>query len=110
MYMVLYPSIHPSTSLDLGCSPVRGPDLTLPGHLHQLLWEDAKAFPCQLGYIISTVHSGSSSGFSPSGICLKQPPLDSGRCLGGIQIPKPAQMIPLDVEEQRLYSESLPDN
>ena len=69
-------SIHPSIFVCLSGAGSRGqlpeqghPDFPLPGHFLQLFQEDPKAFPGQLGDIVTPACPGSSSGSPPSGIC-----------------------------------------
>ncbi|MEQ2239354.1 hypothetical protein ILYODFUR_003579 [Ilyodon furcidens] len=58
--------------------------------------------------ILQLAFPGPPPGPPPSGTCLEHLPREvSRRHL--IQIPEPLKLTPLDVEEQRLYSELLPD-
>ena len=53
-----------------GQLPKQGhPDFPLPEHFLQLSWEDPKAFPGQLGDIVTPTCPGSSSRSPPSGTC-----------------------------------------
>ncbi|MEQ2173566.1 hypothetical protein GOODEAATRI_033347 [Goodea atripinnis] len=85
----------------------RDPDFPLPSHLGQLLRGNPKAFSGQARNIVPPACPGSSSGPPPGGPeHLQRKP--SRRHPN--QIPEPPQLAPLDVEKQRLYSESLPDD
>lgn len=74
----------------------------IPGHFHQLLWEDPETFPNQLSDIISPQCPGSISG-SPSGwMCLARCPNQWGaaallwgspRCLSPISRAEPSHLV-----------------
>ncbi|XDV11088.1 hypothetical protein PO909_000118 [Leuciscus waleckii] len=85
------------------------PDLPLPGHFLQLFRGDTKAFPGQPGYIVPPACPWSSSGPPPVGTCPEHLPGKATR-RHQEQMPEPPQLAPLDVEEQRLYSELLPSD
>ncbi|KAK3532345.1 hypothetical protein QTP86_016026 [Hemibagrus guttatus] len=68
---------------------------------------DPEAFPGQPRDIVSPACPGSSPGFLPGGACLEHLPREMSR-RHPKQMPEPPQLAPLDVEEQRLYSELLP--
>ncbi|CAG5932572.1 unnamed protein product [Menidia menidia] len=111
----IHPSIHPSILLRLsgvgsrGQQPEQGnPDFPLPGHFGQLLRGDPEAFPGQPGHIVPPAGPGSSSGPSPGGTSPEHLPREATR-RHPEQMPEPPQLAPLHVEEQRLYSEPLPD-
>ncbi|KAM8748088.1 uncharacterized protein AB9X84_015870 isoform 2-T4 [Acanthopagrus schlegelii] len=106
-------SIHPSILIRLSKPGSRGqlpeqghPDFPLPGHFLQLFREDPKAFPDQLGDIVTPACPGSSSGSPPGGTCQEHLPREASRGHPK-QMPEPPQLAPLDVEEQRSYSELL---
>ncbi|MEQ2281271.1 hypothetical protein AMECASPLE_028542 [Ameca splendens] len=71
-------------------------------HLLQLLGGEPKAFPGQPRDIVPPACPGPSPGPPPSGTCLEHLPRKASR-------PKPLSLAPLDVEEQKLYSELLPE-
>ncbi len=107
---VIHPSIFfcSSGAGSRGQQPEQGrPDFPLPRHLLQLFQEDPKAFPGQPSDVVTPACPGSSPGSPPGGTCLEYPPREAykGHL---IQMPEPPQLAPLDVEEQRLYSELLP--
>ncbi|KAK3560234.1 hypothetical protein QTP86_002183 [Hemibagrus guttatus] len=85
-----------------GCS-----DLPLPRHFLQLFWRDPEAFPGQPRDIVSPACPGSSPGPLPGGACPEHLPRETSR-RHPKQMPEPPQLLPFDVEEQRLYSELLP--
>uniref|UniRef100_A0A8C6PQA5 Nicastrin n=1 Tax=Nothobranchius furzeri TaxID=105023 RepID=A0A8C6PQA5_NOTFU len=90
------------------CLQLCSPDRPLPGHLHQLLRQDPKAFPDQIGDVTSPTCPGSTRGPPADRTCPKHLPRQaSGRHPD--QMPKPPQLAPFDPEEQRFYSESLPN-
>ena len=92
-----------------GSQPQQGnPDCPLPSHFHQLFWGDPKAFPGQPGDVIPPACPGSAPRSPPSRTCLKDLPREASR-RHPHQMPEPPQLAPLDMKEQRLYSESLPD-
>ncbi|KAM9705111.1 thioredoxin reductase 1, cytoplasmic-like isoform 2-T2 [Menidia menidia] len=110
-----HPSIHPSIVHRLfevgsrGQQPEQGnPGFPLPGHFSQLLRGDPEAFPGQPGHIVPPAGPGSSSGPSPGGTSPEHLPREVARRHPD-QMPEPPQLAPLHVEEQRLYSEPLPD-
>ncbi len=111
--MFYYPSIHPSIFFRLSGagswgqqSKQRCPDFPLPRHFLLLLRGVSEAFPCQSGDIIPPACPGSSQGSPPGGTCPEHLPKKASR-RHLEQMPKPPQLAPLDVEEQRLYSELL---
>ncbi|KAF7653624.1 hypothetical protein LDENG_00080760, partial [Lucifuga dentata] len=69
---------------------------------------DSEAFPGQPGDVIPPACPGSSPGPLPSWTCLEDLPRESTRG-HPYWVPEPPQLTPFDAEEQRLYSESLPD-
>ncbi|KAM9385874.1 uncharacterized protein KZ484_007460 [Pholidichthys leucotaenia] len=87
----------------------RSPDFPLPSHLLHLFRGDTKAFPDQLGDIVSPPSPGSAPGSPPSGTCLKHLKWEASRRHPN-QMPIPPQLTPFNVEEQRFYSEPLPDD
>uniref|UniRef100_A0A8C6KI56 Ig-like domain-containing protein n=1 Tax=Nothobranchius furzeri TaxID=105023 RepID=A0A8C6KI56_NOTFU len=87
---------------------VLAPDCPLPGHLHQLLRQDPKAFPDQIGDVTSPTCPGSTRGPPAGRTCPKHLPREASRRHPD-QMPKPPQLTPFDPEEQRFYSESLPN-
>ncbi len=109
-------SIHPSIFFRLSGAGSRGqqskqrcPDFPLPSHFLQLFRGDTEAFPGQPGDIVSPACPRSSPGPPPGGTRPKHlPGKASRRHLE--QMPEPPQLTPLDVEEQRLYSELLPSD
>lgn len=90
-------------------SKQRCPDFPLPRHFLQLFWGDTEAFPGQPGDIVSPACPRSSPGPPPSGTCPEHLPRKASR-RHPEQMPEPPQLTPLDVEEQRLYSELLPSD
>ncbi|KAK3559006.1 hypothetical protein QTP86_000109 [Hemibagrus guttatus] len=88
-------------------SKQRCPDFPFPRHFLQLFRRDPKAFPGQPRDIVSPVCPWSSPGSLPSGACPEHLPRETSR-RHPKQMPKPPQLSPFDVEEQRLYSELLP--
>ena len=77
----IHPSIHPSIFFRLSRAGSRGqlseqghPDFPHPGHFLQLFWEDPKAFPGQLGDIVTLACPGSSPGSPPCGTCQEHLP------------------------------------
>ncbi|XP_062311935.1 uncharacterized protein LOC134016604 [Osmerus eperlanus] len=109
------PSIHPSSSAcpgvgSRGQQPKQGgPDFPLPGHFHQLFLGDPEAFPGQPRDIVPPACPGSSPGPLPSGTCPEHLTREASRW-HPYQMPEPPQLAPLDAEEQRFYSEPLPDD
>ena len=109
-----HPSIHPLSSTCPG--PGRGGSRSSralqasssPNNTPQLLLGDPKAFPGQNRYIIPPAGSGSASGSPPSQTCPENLQREAPMWHPG-QMPEPPQLIPFDVEEQRLYSELPPD-
>ncbi|KAL3983525.1 myosin XVIII [Sarotherodon galilaeus] len=108
------PSIHPSSSALSGAGSrgqqpkQRSPDLPLPSHLLQLIRGNTKAFPGQPRDIISPACPGSAPGPPPGGTCPEHLTQEAPR-RHPCQMPEPSQLTPFDVEEQRVYSEPLPD-
>ncbi len=108
--------IHPSIFFRLSRagswgqqSKQRCPDFPLPRHFLQFFRGDTEAFPGQPGGIVSPACPRSSPGPPPSGTCPEHlPGKASRRHLE--QMPEPPQLTPLNVEEQRLYSELLPSD
>ncbi len=107
-------SIHPSIFFRLsgaGSHPSkqRCPDLPLPRHFLQLFRGDTEPFPGQPGDIVSPACPRSSPGPPPGGTRLEHLPGKASR-RHPEQMPEPPQLTPLDVEEQRLYSELPPSD
>ena len=78
--------VHPSIFVYLsgagsqGQLPEQGrPDFPLPGYFLQLFREDPKAFPGQLGDIVTPACPGSSSGSPPRGACQEHLPREPTR-------------------------------
>ena len=63
-------------------------------------------FPGQSSDIVTPACPGSFLGSPPSGACQEHLPRKASRG-HPIKMPEPPQLAPLDVEEQRLYSELL---
>ncbi|CAM4549908.1 unnamed protein product [Leuciscus chuanchicus] len=110
------PSIHPSIFFRLSGAGSRGqqskqgcPDFPLPRHFLQLFRGDTEAFPGQPGDIVPPACPRSSPGSPPGGTCLEHLPGKASR-RHPEKMPEPPQLAPLDVEEQRLYSELLPSD
>ncbi|MEQ2252927.1 hypothetical protein ILYODFUR_026849, partial [Ilyodon furcidens] len=109
------PSIYPLSSISLGVGSraqqpkQRDPDFPLPSHLGQLVRGNPKAFPGQPRNIVPPACPGSSSGPLPGGMCPEHLTREASRRHPN-QIPEPPQLAPLDMEKQRLYSESLLDD
>ncbi|TWW77476.1 hypothetical protein D4764_12G0008660 [Takifugu flavidus] len=82
----------------------RSPDFPLPSYFFQLIRRDPQAFPDQSRDIVSPTCPGSSRGSPPGGTCPEH--LTRGH---PNLMPKPPHLAPLNAEEQRLYSELLPD-
>ncbi|KAI3360480.1 hypothetical protein L3Q82_002269 [Scortum barcoo] len=81
-----------------------------PRHFLQLLpGGSSEAFPGQPRDIVSPACPGSSPRPPPGGTCLEHLPREASRGHPK-QMPKPPQLTPLDVKEQRLYSELLPSD
>ncbi|MED6271780.1 hypothetical protein CHARACLAT_023791, partial [Characodon lateralis] len=72
----------------------------------KLLWRKRKAFPGQSRDRVPPACPGPSPGPPPSGTCLEHLPREA-RWRHLIKMPVPSQLTPLDVEEERLYSELL---
>ncbi|KAM4543101.1 eukaryotic translation initiation factor 5A-2 isoform 2-T2 [Odontesthes bonariensis] len=87
----------------------RDPDVPVPGHFLQLFWGDPEAFPAQPRNIVSPTCPGSSPEPPPSGTGPKHLTGEAFRRHPN-QIPEPPHLTPLDLEEQRFYSEPLPDD
>ncbi|MEQ2255512.1 hypothetical protein ILYODFUR_014673, partial [Ilyodon furcidens] len=86
----------------------RHPDVPLPRHLLQLLRGEPKAFPGQPRDIVPPACPGPSPGPPPGGTCLEHLAREASMKHPN-QMPEPPQLAPLNVEKQRLYSESVPD-
>ncbi|XDV17126.1 hypothetical protein PO909_016540 [Leuciscus waleckii] len=82
-------------------SKQRCPDFPLPGHFLQLFRGDTEAFPGQSGDIVPPACPRSSPWPPPGGTCPEHLPGKATR-RHLEKIPKPPQLTPLDVEEQRL--------
>uniref|UniRef100_A0A3Q3IA55 C2H2-type domain-containing protein n=1 Tax=Monopterus albus TaxID=43700 RepID=A0A3Q3IA55_MONAL len=114
LYCVSVLSIHPSIFVCLSGTGSRGqqskqrcPDFPLSRHFLQLLRGNAEAFPGQPRDIVPPACPGSSPGPPPGGTCPEHLPRKAPR-RHPKQMPEPPQLAPLDVEEQRFYSELLP--
>ncbi|XP_061525942.1 glutamic acid-rich protein-like isoform X2 [Phycodurus eques] len=84
------------------------PDFPFPSHFIHLFQGDPEAFPGQPKDVISPACPGSSPGSPPGGACPEHLTREaSGRHPN--QMPQPPHLAPLDVKEQRLYFEILPD-
>ena len=111
-HIYVHPSIHFLPLIRVGSRGQQlekgSPDLPFPGHIIQLFPGDPKAFPGQLRDRVSPACPGSSPG-SPTG--RTGPKHLTREASGGHpnQMPKPPHLAPLYAEEQRLYSEILPD-
>ncbi|XP_066512619.1 cytoplasmic tRNA 2-thiolation protein 2-like [Hoplias malabaricus] len=79
-----------------------------PSHRLQLLRGYTEAFPGQSRHVVSPACSWSAPGPPPRWTCPEHLTREASRRLPD-QTPEPPQLAPLDVEEQRLHSESLPD-
>ncbi|XP_072554986.1 iron-sulfur cluster transfer protein NUBPL isoform X6 [Paramormyrops kingsleyae] len=79
-------------------------DFPLPGHFLQLLWGNPEVFPGQPRDRVPPACPGSSPRPSPSGTCLEASRRHPK------QMPEPPHLAPLNAEEQRLYSEFLPND
>ena len=104
----IHPCIHLSINFHWGSSlsrprpPSPQPPPTAP-------LENLKTFPGQLRDIVSPACPGSALGPPPGWTCLEH--LEREVVMGHPhQMPNPFQLATLDVEEQRLYSESLPND
>ncbi|KAL7836401.1 hypothetical protein AOLI_G00276850 [Acnodon oligacanthus] len=113
--LFIHPSIHPSILIRFSGSgsrgqqpKQRGPVLPLPRHLLQLVRRDTEAFPRQSRDIIPPTCPGSSLGSPPCRTCLEHLPREASRGHPH-QMPEPPQLASLNMEEQRLYSEPLPN-
>ncbi|KAK3558536.1 hypothetical protein QTP86_019007 [Hemibagrus guttatus] len=73
----------------------------------KLFRRDPEAFPGQPRDIVSPACPGSSPGPLPGGACPEHLPRETS-WRHPKQMPKPPQLPPFDVEEQRFYSELLP--
>ncbi|KAK3515850.1 hypothetical protein QTP70_034718 [Hemibagrus guttatus] len=73
----------------------------------KLFWRDPEAFRGQPRDIVSPACPGSSPGSIPGGAFPEHLPRETSRKKPK-QMPKPPQLSPFDVEEQRLYSKLLP--
>ncbi len=109
-------SIHPSIFFRLSGAGSRGqqskqrcPDFPLPRHFLQLFRGDTEAFPGQPGDIVAPACPSSSPGPPPGGTRPEHLPGKASR-RHPEQMPELPQLTPLDVEEQRLYSELLPSD
>uniref|UniRef100_A0A8C6MLL2 Endothelial PAS domain protein 1 n=1 Tax=Nothobranchius furzeri TaxID=105023 RepID=A0A8C6MLL2_NOTFU len=101
------PKAYPMDSLSEEERP-SSPDRPLPSHLHQFLRQDPKAFPDQIGDVTSPTCPGSTRGPPAGRTYPKHLPREASRRHPD-QMPKPPQLTPFDPEEQRFYSESLPN-
>ncbi len=109
----IHPSIHPSSSAYP--EPGRGGSSLSRDAQTSLSLDtsssssggDTEAFPGQPGDIVSPACPRSSPGPPPGGTRPKHLPEKASR-RHPEQMPEPPQLTPLDVEEQRLYSELLP--
>ncbi|KAI3364926.1 hypothetical protein L3Q82_001107 [Scortum barcoo] len=90
-------------------SEQRCPDFPHPRHFLQLFRGDPEAFPGQPRDIVSPACPWSSPRPPPGGTCLEHLPREASRGHPK-QMPKPPQLTPLNVKEQRLYSELLPSD
>ncbi|TWW57296.1 Transthyretin Prealbumin TBPA [Takifugu flavidus] len=77
-------------------------------YFFQLIRGDSQAFPDQLRDIVSPTCPGSPRGPPTGGTCPEHLTRDASRGHPN-QMPKPPHLAPLNAEEQRLYSELLPD-
>ncbi|KAI3360722.1 hypothetical protein L3Q82_012864 [Scortum barcoo] len=107
------PSIRPSSDRLSGSgswekqSQQRGPDSPLPSHLQPAPPGGIlEAFPRQLRDIIPPVCPGSAPESPPGWTWPKHLSREASR-RHPCEMPEPPQLAPLDVEEQRLYSEPL---
>ncbi len=114
--MLDFESIHPSIFFRLSGAGSRGqqskqrcPDFPLHRHFLQLFRGDTEAFRGQPGDIVSPACPRSSPGPPPGGTRPEHLPRKASR-RHPVQMPDPPQLTPLDVEEQRLYSELLPSD
>ncbi|GAA6103505.1 uncharacterized protein LOC121641801 [Tachysurus ichikawai] len=82
------------------------PDFLLPRHVLQLFRGNTEAFPGQPRDIVPSAYPGSTPGPPPGWICPEHLPREASR-RHPEQTQNPPQLTPLNVEEQRLYSELL---
>ncbi|KAI3367910.1 hypothetical protein L3Q82_026737, partial [Scortum barcoo] len=89
-------------------TPPQGKNTHLIHFLQLFRGTPRRCLPGQLPRdIVSPACPGSSPGPPPGGTCLEHLPREASRGHPK-QMPKPPQLTPLDVKEQRLYSELLP--
>ena len=115
----IHPSIHPLSTAHPGVGSrgqqleQRSPDVPVPSHFLQLIRGDPVAFPGQPRDIVSPTCPGSSPGSSPgsppSRTCKEHLTREASRSHPN-QMPQPPHLAPLNTEEQRFYSEPLPDD
>ncbi|MED6263793.1 Beta-catenin-like protein 1, partial [Characodon lateralis] len=102
-------SVYPWVGLRGQQPKQRDPDFPLPSHLGQLVQGNPKEFQGQPRNIVPPACPGSSSGPPPTGTCPEHLTGEASRRHPN-QMPEPSQLASLDVEKQRLHSESLPDD
>ena len=113
--IIIDPSIHPLSAASPGVGSrgqqleQRSPDIPVPGHFFQLFRGDPEAFPGEPKDIVSPTCPGFSPGSPPSETCPEHLTREASRRHPN-QMPEPPHLAPLDAEEQRFYSEPLPDD